>query len=202
MRLAVNILISLPLFLTALFILWKKLRDDYIGSQIFGLGFGIYFFLIAGLLLFHYFKILYFEWIVIAAPLGVVFYYVYRVKMRLNELVNALAPSLYMGSIYYYLMIVILKNNYFSLFGIVLSVLFIIIYFLLEKNYKKFQWYKSGKVGFSGLFVAGAYFFVNSALAVLVPDMVFFSGKINAIISLLLGLTAVLALVRLSKKVS
>jgi len=201
-RLAVNILISLPLFLTALFILWKKLRDDYIGSQIFGLGFGIYFFLIAGLLLFHYFKILYFEWIVIAAPLGVVFYYVYRVKMRLNELVNALAPSLYMGSIYYYLMIVILKNNYFSLFGIVLSVLFIIIYFLLEKNYKKFQWYKSGKVGFSGLFVAGAYFFVNSALAVLVPDMVFFSGKINAIISLLLGLTAVLALVRLSKKVS
>ena len=202
MRLLINTLISVPFFLTSLFILWKKLRDDYIASQIFSLGFGIYFSLVAGFLLFHFFKFSYSEWFIVAAPVVVVLYLSNRGRMRLNELVNALAPLLYVSNIYYYLMLVILKNNYFALIGIFLSILFIIFYFLLEKNYKKLQWYKSGKIGFSGLFVLSVYFFMNSALAILIPDMVFFSGKINAIISMLLGLIFAFALTRLSKKVS
>ena len=202
MRLLINTLISVPFFLTSLFILWKKLRDDYIASQIFSLGFGIYFSLVAGFLLFHFFKFSYSEWFIVAAPVVVVLYLSSRGRMRLNELVNALAPLLYVSNIYYYLMLVILRNNYFGLIGVFLSVFFLVIYFLLEKNYKKLQWYKSGKIGFSGLFVLSVYFFMNSALAILIPDMVFFSGKINAIISMLLGLIFAFALTRLSKKVS
>ncbi|KKQ24564.1 MAG: hypothetical protein US62_C0017G0020 [Candidatus Woesebacteria bacterium GW2011_GWA1_37_8] len=202
MRLLINTLISVPFFLTSLFILWKKLRDDYIASQIFSLGFGIYFSLVAGFLLFHFFKFSYSEWFIVAAPVVVVLYLSNRGRMRLNELVNALAPLLYVSNIYYYLMLVILRNNYFGLIGVFLSVFFLVIYFLLEKNYKKLQWYKSGKIGFSGLFVLSVYFFMNSALAILIPDMVFFSGKINAIISMLLGLIFAFALTRLSKKVS
>jgi len=201
-RLLINTLISVPFFLTSLFILWKKLRDDYIASQIFSLGFGIYFSLVAGFLLFHFFKFSYSEWFIVAAPVVVVLYLSNRGRMRLNELVNALAPLLYVSNIYYYLMLVILRNNYFGLIGVFLSVFFLVIYFLLEKNYKKLQWYKSGKIGFSGLFVLSVYFFMNSALAILIPDMVFFSGKINAIISMLLGLIFAFALTRLSKKVS
>lgn len=75
------------------------------------------------------------------------------------------------------------RQNLVSVIGALLLYLLVAGFFLLDKHYKNFGWYKSGKIGFSGLAVLG-FFFLVRALAFFVPsDVLSLTGRLDAIAS-------------------
>ncbi len=61
-----------------------------------------------------------------------------------------------------------------SFFAIAVVGALIGLYYFLSLHYKKISWYKSGKVGFAGIFVLGIFFLVRALVAVWFPNMVSF----------------------------
>ena len=72
-------------------------------------------------------------------------------------------------------------------------------FFGLEKKYRQFSWYKSGKVGFSGFAIAAVFFLIRSVIAIISPDMLSFLGRIDAIISAIASFICFLVVYTLSQ---
>lgn len=198
----VAVVSSIPFFLVGLFILWKKLRDDYIASQIFSLGFLIYFSVLIYFVSRKYFSFPYSEWLVLLIPFLITLIYSKRNRLRLNEVVNALVPSYLVAHFYFYVTLIIAgyRTNY--IIAIFVILVLTLIFSVTEKKFKNFSWYKSGKVGISGLLIFALMCIINAIIALLSPSMVFFSGKLNAIILIILALISATAIFTLSRKTS
>lgn len=82
--------------------------------------------------------------------------------------------------------------------GIIIAAL-IYMYNFLDKKYKGFSWYKSGRVGFSGLTVAGVYFLLRGLFALFVFNVISFSLKFEPLISAVVSFTAFLLLFNLGR---
>lgn len=197
----IQILSTIPFFLISLFILWRKIREDYLSSQIFGLAFLIYFSVIVYILTRPLYVIKFSEWVVIIVPVIIILVYCRFARMRLNEVMNALVPGILVSYLNYYVYAVF-SGNTFLILAIIPLILLGFLFAYLEKNFKKLHWYKSGKVGFSGFVVLTILLAGNSIIAFVAPAMVFFSGKINAVILLLIAGISALGLWLLSRKVS
>ena len=74
----------------------------------------------------------------------------------------------------------------------------VIAFFFVDKNYKKFTWYRSGKVGFTGLAVLSLFFFIKGVVALFINDMVLFLGNPDYYISFTLVLVCVFIIHKLS----
>jgi hypothetical protein len=63
----------------------------------------------------------------------------------------------------------------------------LLVYFLVHRQYKSFIWYRSGKRGFSGLFITGLFFLIRSVVSLIKPELtimvttydIFISGLIS-----------------------
>ena len=65
----------------------------------------------------------------------------------------------------------------------VVGLLLVCLYVTLNNYYKQFPWYKSGRVGFSGLVVLGSGFLIRSVVSLVYPNMIFFIGRVDAVLS-------------------
>lgn len=65
----------------------------------------------------------------------------------------------------------------------IITAILIYLFFFLDKKYRSFQWYKSGKVGFSGLAVAGIFFLARIFLSYFEPNTFSIIGKVDVVIS-------------------
>jgi hypothetical protein len=90
-----------------------------------------------------------------------------------------------------------LSLTYFIGFWIVALLIF--TYFFLEANYRKFTWYKSGRVGFSGLIVAILFFTTRSIASFLYPSGPTFIGMTDLYISASFSFIFFLLLLNLSR---
>lgn len=81
--------------------------------------------------------------------------------------------------------------------GLILAL--IIFYYLLDHNYKKFAWYRSGKVGFSSLTTLAIFFLIRAIMAFLAPNSLLLFGKIDTIISSSAALITFASLYNLSQ---
>lgn len=183
-----------------LYFFWKKLKDDYTQNLIFPSAIycliGI---LIAGFGSFYFFP-RWFFWISVAGSLLGLLVSLKRFNMRVFEVYEGWV----LGSLGLFLVfsmnLFINGWNEVYLLGVILAVFLISLYFLVDRHYKKFAWYKSGKVGFTGLSISGVTFLIFTLIAIFFPDMVFFQGKIGASIAGTLSFISFILLFNLSQK--
>lgn len=188
MSIILQVILFLFAFFFSLFFYWKALRDDYVHDKIFISGFTL---LGAGILGSYIFQLLmiYFPsnsifnnsglWFwggILGFTLGFLINQ-YRFKFRVFEAFEASVVTVL------FFFAIVAQN----LVIVVFMALLLILYFYLQRNYRKFSWYKSGKLGFSSTVTLGVGF-VGRAIVPFIPNSNSFSnyfiGKIDGVFSL------------------
>ena len=197
----INVLIVALVFFIFLFLFWRKLKEDYVANQIFTtalfITLGI---VIAGVISYYFFSTWF--WLVLAGCGLALVAGVRKFRMRLTEVVEAAMYSLVPVLATVYLVDFIYTSKYISLVGFALMVFLFILFNVFDKHYKKFTWYKSGRVGFSGLATLGLFFLIRALLATGFPDMLSFSRTGEVYLSLFAALACFLSVFYLSRKIS
>jgi len=178
-----------------LFFFWRRLKEDYTSGQIFTAGFYIIFSVFFFILAFT----LGIPRVIAASPIyspsglwfwGAVLGLMIGLGLSIWKLNLKFFETLEAGILgsFFWLAVIFLINSVrdssvVSLTAFGVSAALILLFFFLDGRYKKFTWYRSGKIGFSGLAVAGTFFFVRAAVALFFPFVLSFVGKLDALIS-------------------
>jgi hypothetical protein len=196
----VKILFNIVGVLLFFFLFWKKLKEDYDSESIFtyalfiAAGIGIFSFLSAKLLS---------HWWFWANCLGVVLGFLLgrlKFKFRFFESLEATIIGLLPWLSFVFLQDAMSNTSLPTLIAFIVLMLVIVLYVFLDTHYKKFAWYKSGKVGFSGLITLGLLFLVRATVAAGFPSMLSFLGPIDSIISGVIAFTSFLLVFNLSRQ--
>jgi len=156
------------------FIFWKKLKEDYISDIIFNtafyilLGYGV-FFATSRFLLPQYWFWLSLGGYCLGLAMGI-----FKFKLHLYETIEAATIAYFPWLVLIFMADAIATSSISSFCAALVCVLLIVLYVYLNKNYKKFSWYLSGRVGFSGLSVLAIFFLLRATLAIFVPTVISF----------------------------
>ncbi len=207
------ILISLSIaVLGFLFLFWRRLKEDYPSEQIFTFGFIVVGFILTGFSVgllttglktqnqdLFYVKNLWFWFSFLFGAIGF-FVSFFKLRLRFFETLEATGLGFlflcFAISVINAIQTVDIKLLFFSLFQLFL----IFFFFFVDARYKNLSWYKSGKVGFSGLLTLALFFLVRAIVALIDPHMLSFVGKIDAIISILVSFIFFASLYNLSEQ--
>ncbi len=195
-------LLHIPAIIVFLFIFWKRLKEDYSTTLIFNSAFVIIVSVLVGnLIAIKFFPSWWFWASVFGAIAGYVLS-VIRFKLAIHETLEALVISLlpWLGSVFVFNFIT--GREVATGIGFFVIAVLIFSYFLLDMHYKSFTWYKSGRVGFSGLTILGIFFLLRAAIAIIFPDVLSFTGNIDAILSSVFSFASFIAVFNLSRSVS
>jgi len=195
-----KILLNIAGILFFFFLFWKKLKEDYDSESIFTfavfmtVGIGIFSFISQRILP---------QWWFWASCLGASLGFMLgrlKFKFRFFESLEATTIGLLPWLSFIFLQDAISSTNLPSLIAFIVLLLVIAFYAFLDAHYKKFTWYKSGKVGFSGLTTLGVLFLIRTAVAAGFPSMLSFLGPIDSIISGVIAFTSFLLVFNLSRQ--
>jgi len=179
----VNISLNTLGLVVFLFLFWRKLKEDYISSQIFSTSFLILLLLSVGYLISQKYFPFWRFWVSLSGVMLGLIISTLRLRLRFYEtfetLIIAFIPWLSM----IFLSDAITNSSVFSLIAAVVTMLFTLLYGVLNVRYKDFGWYKSGRIGFAGLTTFGIYFLVRGVVAIFAPFMLSFSGRYETILS-------------------
>jgi hypothetical protein len=132
-----------------LYLVWKKLKEDYTPEKIFSLCFTAIFALLVGVIVSKNFLPEFWFWIealFVSISFAVA---IKRQKIKSFEGFGALAIG-FMPWLSLYFLAVSIKNSSLSSFlAFWISLFCVALFFFLNSQYRKFTWYKSGRVGFS-----------------------------------------------------
>ncbi len=203
-----DLIIGLGFFL-ALFVYWKRLREDYTANQIFTSGtylllgtlFGG---LVAGNLIsarlphtaYFYPDGLWFKGALVGLLIAL-FFSMKKMGFKFHETFEA---SLLFGLTWFFVTAI----GYSVLYGvqnIILAgntLIALVSFKFFDSRYRRYTWYKSGKVGFAGISSAALFFLIRSIIAILNPSMVSFVGKIDSLISATIAFALFLVVYNLS----
>jgi len=180
------------------FVFWKSLKEDYAPDMIFNTALLAIFIstVLASLCYFLYQPLWFwsgFLGMLLGTTVGIRVY-----KLRKYEVYDASIIS------FLYLQVILLlwfifDDGLYNLILLGLTVMCIVLYYFLQANYRKFSWYKSGKVGFSGFTVLGTYFIGRSVIAVFSLPVVSLSGVFDIIISAVFVIVSFAVVYTLSK---
>lgn len=159
------ILLFYPLFflgvLAFLFFYWQKLKEDYTQDEIFSSGFLIIFGAILGFIIFNRWLPSFSFWGFFAG--GVLFglYAVSKMNLKGYEVWDGAG----LGFVWLTLFSSLAgkEEDFLSILPALVS---LVVYFLFLKNYRKFSWYPSGKIGFIAGSLGVVYFFVRGIVAI------------------------------------
>lgn len=160
------------------------MKEDYIASQIFATASYV---LVVGSLAITCAHFILPSWWFWFAVLGVTlgaYLGVKRFRLRFFELLEALVAGFLPVLLVFFIYWGITMSSFLSyqIAGFIFSLT--ILFYVLDAHYKKFTWYRSGRVGFSGLVILGVFFLARAIVAIsdvsvitLVPSYeVFVSG--------------------------
>ena len=188
-----------------LFLFWRKLREDYAADMIFGSGFIVLTsLLIAFTISFFWLPQLWFFLSFFGISVGAQVS-IKKYNLRIYEVIEALVVGFLSWLSLYYFAGAIVHREAFLFILFITSALSLILYIVLSLRYKQFAWYKSGRVGFSGLITLGAYFLSRATLAVVNSNMISlnraeFIDYLNVALSILIASASFIAVYRLSKQ--
>ncbi|KKR42325.1 hypothetical protein A2434_01035 [Candidatus Woesebacteria bacterium RIFOXYC1_FULL_41_14] len=196
----VNFLFGFLGVILFLFVFWKRLKDDYSSDIIFQVATSILVGLAVG---YTASKIFFPEWNFWMSFLGYLFGMIVMVakfKLRTYGTIEAaiMAGIPFISLMFFKDSITNYSLNSFLAFVGTLVLIFLI--FWVDLNYKSFTWYKSGKIGFAGLFTSILFFAARTVIAIIGITMVSFVGKFEAIISGMTALACIGLLVNLSRR--
>jgi hypothetical protein len=194
-----TVLINLISIFIFLYILWYKLKEDYSPSLIFSAGFTIVILVVLVNLVALRFFPSYWFWVSFVGTILAVLISILKYKLSFYEFFDSIVISLHpwLGLIF---LDKLASSLDASVLILVLQVIVTsILYLIFDKNYKSYSWYRSGRVGFSGFAVIGAFFILRSAIALGFGDMISFIGPKDAIVSAFVAFISFLALFNLSR---
>jgi hypothetical protein len=179
----VKILINLLGGLVFLFFFWRRLREDYSGSQIFTTAFYVFVGIILFFLISYKFFPLWWFWLSFAgAILGLVLG-IFRYKLRFFEALESALMAFLPWLVLVFLSDSIQKSNPITLIFSILILGLIGVFYYLDDHYKGYVWYRSGRIGFAGLTCAGIFFLIRMAIATFFSFVLSFSGKSDIFLS-------------------
>ncbi len=206
----ITIIISLVIgILGSLFLFWRELKEDYDNNQIFSYGFIVSAFIIVGFLIGIFLKTkipssnifnpagIWFWTSFIGGVIGWVIAY-FKFRFKFFETLEAGS----VGFVFFIFVVNLLNSlqpvNVKAILFALFSGFLVLIFYMLDSRYKTFSWYKSGRVGFSGLAILAIFFLVRAVVALADPSMVSFVGKGDAILDSVVSFIFFLTLYNLS----
>jgi len=183
-----------------LFLFWKRIKEDYISTQIFTTSFGILLCILIGSIVSHMFAPSWWFWLEFLGVVTGLFLGIFRFRIRFFEVGEALVLSLlpWLSTIFLYDSV---KNrNIYSYISFIFIIFMISLFYFLDARYKKFSWYRSGRVGFSGGVVLCVFFLTRMIVALFIPTVLSFQGTYEAYLSGLVAISAGVVVFRLSRK--
>jgi hypothetical protein len=182
-----------------LFLVWRRLKEDYSANIIFSLEFFVLTGVLVGFLVSLNFLPAWGFWLeAFGAFLGFSFG-IFKFNLRFFETFEAVFVAFLPWISLFYL------NNFFKSPGwgegflFVFNLLLIFLFDFTARRYKNFSWYKSGRIGLAGLLTAGVFFLLRAAIATILPFMVSFSGRSEAILSGICAFSLFLLIFNLAK---
>ena len=182
-----------------LFLFWKKLKEDYFPSLIFSCAFYMIIGILLGFVVSSIFVREAWFWLsFLGLALGFLIG-VLRLRLRAYETIEAGTISLLPWAALIFLADAATTSSVTSfLFGIFCAAL-IVFYIFLDRHYKNFSWYASGRVGFSGLATLGTFFLLRAFLAIFTPSVLSFVSA-ETLISGIIATVSFLAVYRLARE--
>lgn len=178
-----RIIFSIISSLVFLFFFWRKLKEDYTQNQLFSVAFYSLFGILVFSLIGSYLAP---EWVFWLSMLGSFIGFIIGVGKYHFRFLEALEAWV-LGNLWIilalYIYEFIIRFNFSEAVGVLFLIFIIFLFLMLDKHYKKFTWYKSGRVGFTGLMILGLVFLARCLIAIVLPGMLFFVGKADAILS-------------------
>ncbi len=183
-----------------LFIFWKRQKEDFSSEIIFKLAIHILTGLFVGFFIAAYFLKEYWFWFAFAGGTIGVLIAIFRLRTKFYEIFEAfiIASLPLLGIIF--LADSVTHSSLSSFLGFLVILIIIFISYWFDANYKNFNWYKSGRIGFSGLAILGLLFAVRFGLALSRIPVLSFVGKFEPVLSGIGILACSLLLVSLGKK--
>lgn len=182
-----------------LFFLWKRLKEDYHYDKIFNLGSVTLTGLFIGLLISKYFLPAYWFWIGTAFMLVGFGVARYRLKIRFFESFEAIIIGLMPWLSVVYVIDAINNSSLSSFLAFWISAICIFVFFFLDSQYRGFSWYKSGRVGFAGVLMAGIFFALRLLVSVFFKDVISLVNDIEVYLSATVAFGFFLLLYNLSR---
>jgi len=177
-----------------LFIFWKRLRDDYASEIIFkSAGYIILGFFVGYFISVRFFPVWFFWTSFIGGLIGFQFAILgFRVKFYETLEAYIIASLPWLGLIF--LIDSVSASSLGSFLGFIGILFMVFLSYYLDTQYKRFSWYKSGRVGFAGLAVSIIFFATRFVVAISKVPMLSFAGRAEIIVS---GIMAIVSLVLL-----
>jgi hypothetical protein len=194
-----NLFVNIFGALIFLFLFWKKLKDDHVPEIIFSAAY-----LIIGAIAVSYFVSLkffpdWFFWSEVVAISAAFAFSVYKFRMSLYETLDALVISILPWFSLTFLKDSVVNSSLTSFIGFIVILIFIFIYYFLESRYKRFTWYRSGKIGFSGLSTLMILFLVRAGTSLYTNRVLTFTGIYEPYLSGGLVIISILTILYLGK---
>ena len=200
MSLILNISFTLAAVLLFLFFFWQKLKEDYTRNQVFTTAFYTLFGVGAGNIIAYYIASPWWFYLALVGGCLGILVGILRFKLRIFETIEGgILGGLILILFAFFYNFTIHKTTSSGIGSIVL-ILGVFLYFLLNKHYKHFAWYASGKVGFSGLVIAGGFFLIRSLVALRFTTVLSFVGSQETLISGVIAFVCFLSLFNLARK--
>jgi len=179
MMIIANIVGCLALF----YLLWKKLKEDYHYERIFNLCFSLLIGVIISFFASKYFLKDYWFWIyVLGVSLSFTFGII-RQKIKFFESFEGLVIGILPWLGLYFFVEAIRMSSLFNFVAFWIVLLLVFIFFFLDSQYRKYTWYKSGKVGFSGVVTTILFFLIRSILGIFFPNIASLAPNFESILS-------------------
>jgi hypothetical protein len=196
----VNLGITILAVLIFLFLFWKRLKEDYAAEVIFRsaafilLGIGV------GWAISVSFFPVWFFWTAATGGLAGLAFAILRFKVKFYETLEAFIISSlpWLGLIF--LADSAMHSSLSSFLAFVVILIMVFVSYYLDTHYKRFTWYRSGKIGFAGLAIAVIFFLVRTAIAIVKVPMLSLVGQAEAVTSGIMVLVSFLLLFNLGRK--
>lgn len=195
----ITIALSLIGILIFLFVFWKRLREDYSETIIFTSAFYVLFgIFISDLIALYFFEKWWFWLGLLGGTIGIILA-IFRFRLRVFEVVESgvLGSLALLSMVYLYSLVQDRDILAGSATLICLALIILFVYF--DKHYKDFTWYKSGRIGFSGLTILGLFFLIRAAVALFFNDMISFVSGYEVVLSGVLAFVSFLTVFNLAR---
>lgn len=206
-----NVISNVIGILGFLFLFWRRTKEDYSSDQIFSFSFTIVLGILIGFLVGSFIgnkipssnifspKSLWFWGSFIGGCIG---FEIAFLKSKLRFFENLEAASL--GFIFWIFAISLISSIQtldlkLLTYSVILGSL-IPLFFFFSSHYKRFAWYKSGKIGFAGLATLAVFFLTRFLVALIDPAMLSFTSKFDAIIDITVAFAFFITLFKLAEK--
>ena len=193
-----NVLTFIFGFLIFLFLLWRKLKEDYISSQIFTTAF----YVLAGVTFGYFISKRFFPawwfWESLVSGFVGLIIGVARFKLRFFEVFEASAIGFIFWIATIYFVDAIKLGSISSFVGFLILSVLILLFYYFQSHYRDFAWYKSGKIGFASLSCLGIFFTLRALFATLFPFVLSFVGRWEIAVSAISAFVCFLVVFNLS----